>query len=308
MTEKKPFVVAVVGPTASGKTALGIKIAREFGGEVVSCDSMQIYKRLDIGTAKASEAERQAAPHHMIDIAEPWEKYSVGRFCEEASDVIDDILSRGRLPVLVGGTGLYIDNLVAGTHFSAPKRSEKLSAELYEFAKKHGAPALYELLQKEDPTAAATVHPNDVKRVARAIETVRITGKTRRELNAESISEPRYDCLWLEPSVKREELYKRIDSRVDDMLACGLLDETRRELYPIKKSGGTALGAIGYREMLWYLSGLCTYSEAVRLLKRNTRRYAKRQMTWFGRNNKIHRLSGENIFSDAAHLIEKKGF
>lgn len=304
---KKPFVVAVTGPTASGKTALGVFLAQRFGGEVVSCDSMQIYKHLNIGTAKPSKEEMQGVRHHMIDIAEPYEKFSVERFCAMANECISDILSRGKLPILVGGTGLYIENTVWGTRFAAPERDEKLTGELYDIAKKDGADALYDILKKLDPQKAESLHKNDIRRVARAVETVRTTGKTRGELDRESRTEPLYDCLWIGIETDRAALYEKIEQRVDLMLKNGLCDEVRRYIYPIRKSGGTALGAIGYREMLSYLLGKCTYDEAVRLLKRNTRRYAKRQFTWFGKNTDICRISG-NIKEEAVKLIAKKGF
>lgn len=309
MSTQKPKIpiVAVVGATASGKTALGIELAKKLGGEIVSCDSMQIYRGLDIATAKPTKEEMQGIPHHLIDIIDPAENFSVGRFCEMAHAAIEDIHSRGKMPILVGGTGLYVDNTVMKTTFGAPARDEKLSNELLEFSKTHGNGALYEILLKEDEGAAQKLHPNDVKRVIRAIETVRTTGKTRAQIDSESRDkEDFYDCLWLAIDMERSVLYERINKRVDIMLDMGLLEETREKVYPIKNSNSTALQAIGYREMLMHLNGLCTYDEAVELLKRNTRRYAKRQLTWFSANKNIHWLAKENALQQALCLKERK--
>lgn len=308
MAKKIPLVI-VAGATASGKTSLGIALAEKFGGEVISCDSMQIYKNLSIGTAKPTKAEMGDIPHHMIDIADPCEEFSVERYCSMAHEIINDIHSRGKLPIMVGGTGLYTDNTVFATSFSAPKRDDKLSCELVRYAEENGNEALYSLLLKEDPEKARTLHPNDVKRVIRAIETKRLTGKTRSELDGESrpVESP-YDYIYLAIDMERERLYSRIDKRVDIMLEDGLLDEVKAYVIPNLKKMSTAAAAIGYREAVWYFNGLCTYDEMVALLKRNTRRYAKRQLTWFRRNNEVNWLECENAFSQAAELIERKGF
>lgn len=299
-------VIAVVGPTASGKTALGIEIAKCFDGEIISCDSMQIYRHLDIGTAKPSKEEMQGVPHHMIDIADISESYSVGRFCEEAHEKIKDILSRGKLPILVGGTGLYIDNLVSGTLWAAPPRDEKLSSELLAFAEKNGSEAVYERLKRDDPEMALKLHPNDLKRVIRSLETVILTGKTRKELDSESKPyKMPYDCLWLEKDIEREALYERINRRTDIMIEEGLIEETEKYVLPERYHMPTALQAIGYKEALLYIDGECGKEEMSQLLKRNTRRYAKRQLTWFRRNTEIHLLSEENAFKEAERLIRK---
>ena len=306
MSTQKPKIpiIAVVGATASGKTALGIELAKELDGEIVSCDSMQIYRGLDIATAKPTKEEMQGIKHHLIDIIDPTQNFSVGQFCAMAHAAIEDIYSRGKMPILVGGTGLYVDNTVMKTTFSAPARDEKLSNELLEFSKIHGNDALYEILLKEDEGAAQKLHPNDVKRVIRAIETFRTTGKTRAQIDSESRNkEDFYDCLWLAIDMERSALYERINKRVDIMLDMGLLEETRKKVYPIKKTNATALQAIGYREMLMFLDGLCSFNEAVELLKRNTRRYAKRQLTWFSANKNIHWLAKENSLEQALNLF-----
>ena len=308
ITHKIPLVI-VAGATASGKTALGIELAKEFGGEIISCDSMQIYKNLDIGTAKPGRAEMQNIPHHMLDIVSPTEEFSVERYCTMAKEIIKDIHSRGKLPIMVGGTGLYADNTVMGTEFSAPKRDEELSDRLSEYADTYGNEALYSLLIKEDPGKASLLHPNDVKRVIRAIETVRLTGKTRKELDEESrpATSP-YNYVYMAIDMDRDVLYDRIDRRVDIMLENGLLEEVRKHILPHLKDMKTAMAAIGYREAVWYFKGLCTYEEMVLLLKRNTRRYAKRQLTWLRRNKKVNWLSFEDAFKEAKEVLTKKGF
>ena len=303
---KIPLVI-VAGPTASGKTALGIQLAKKFNGEVISADSMQIYKNLDIGTAKPSTDEMDGIVHHMIDIVDPQEAFSVERYCYCAKKVIADIHSRGKLPIMVGGTGLYIDNTVLETSFSAPKRDEALTNELRLFAEENGNEALYEILRKEDPQKAATLHPNDVKRVIRAIETVRSTGKTRSALDGESRpSQSSYNCLYMAIDMDRDALYQRIESRVDIMIDNGLENEVRDCILPNRKQMTTALAAIGYREMLWYFKGLCTFGEATELIKRNSRRYAKRQLTWLRRNSNIVWLDVSNAFNQAQQLIRER--
>ena len=307
--EKKIPLVIVAGATASGKTGLGIKLAEIFDGEVISCDSMQIYKNLSIGTAKPTKEEMGDIPHHMIDVAEPWDEFSVERYCTMAHDIIRDIHSRGKLPIMVGGTGLYADNTVFATNFSAPKRDEKISSELTQYAEENGNEALFRILLAEDPEAAENLHPNDVKRVVRAIETVRTTNKTRSQLDKESRPEESpYDYIYLAIDMDREILYERIEKRVDIMLHDGLLDEVKEFVLPNLKKMSTAAAAIGYREAVWYFKGLCTYDEMVSLLKRNTRRYAKRQLTWLRKNKEINWLDFENVQSQAESLIKKKGF
>ncbi len=306
MINKIPLVI-IAGATASGKTSLGIELAKALGGEVISCDSMQIYKNLDIGTAKPTRTEMQGIPHHMIDIAEPSEDFSVEKFCRLAAEKIRDVHMRGKLPIMVGGTGLYIDNTVLATRFTAPKRDEELSFELLSYAKEHGNEALFEILKKEDSDAALKLHPNDTKRVIRAIETVRTTGKTRKTLDEESRpAQSPYNYLYMAIDMERDVLYSRIEKRVDIMLENGLLEEVEKYILPQTDNMSTALMAIGYREAVWYFKGLCTYSEMVSLLKRNTRRYAKRQLTWLRKNNEVVWLDSENAFCQAGQLIKER--
>ena len=305
--EKKIPLVIVAGATASGKTSLGIELAKEFCGEVISCDSMQIYRNLDIGTAKPTEEEMDRIPHHMINIADSREDFSVEKYCTMAHAVIKDIYSRGKLPIMVGGTGLYADNTVYNTTFCAPKRDESLSRELEEYARTYGNEALFKILEEEDGEKAKSLHPNDVKRVIRAIETKRTTGKTRLELDSQSRPEESpYDYIYIAIDMDRALLYERIEKRVDIMLAEGLLKEVETHILPHLKEMSTAAMAIGYREVVWYFKGLCTYEEMRALLKRNTRRYAKRQLTWFRKNPDINWLAFDSLPEKAAELIKKK--
>ena len=284
-------IIAVAGPTASGKTALAIEIAKRFDGEVVSCDSMQIYKFMDIGTAKPDKSELEAVPHHMIDIVHPSEKCSVADFVEKARACIDDILKRGKLPILAGGTGLYMDSVLENIVFEDFGSDPGFREELQKLADTQGAESVHQMLVAKDPEAAEKIHPNNVRRVIRALEVCHLTGKTFTQVNAESRREPAYDALILGIDANREVLYDRINMRVDKMMECGLVDEVKN----IKDMGigrdTTAMQAIGYKEILEYLEGNSTLGEAVEKIKMESRRYAKRQLTWFRRNSKIHWVS-----------------
>ena len=283
------------------------KDAKKYNGEIVSCDSMQIYRNLDIGTAKPTKEEMAQVRHHMIDIVPPQESFSVERYCSMAKGIIQDIYKRGKLPIMVGGTGLYSDNTVYGTEFAAPKRDEALSEKLRQYAEENGNDALFQILRKEDYEASEKLHPNDVKRVIRAIETVRATGKSRSELDRESRPETSpYNYLYIAIDMDRSVLYNRIDKRVDIMLKDGLLEEVEKHILPDLENISTALTAIGYREAVWYFKGICTYDEMVSLLKRNTRRYAKRQLTWLRRNNDVNWLDSKDAFGQAQQLIEER--
>ena len=302
---KIPLIV-ICGPTACGKTGLGISLAKELGGEVISADSMQVYKRLDIGTAKPDMAERQGIPHHMLDVAEPTEGYSVARYCAEAADAVRQVHSRGNIPIIVGGTGLYIDNLIGNTDFSSPQGDEELRRELNKIADEQGVIRLHEMLRDLDSAEAERIHPNNVKRVIRAIELIKTTGESRESLNRKSKRPSPYNAVWLTIEHPREELYSRIDRRVDIMMENGLEEEVRRELLPIRDKAPTAGQAIGYKEMLDYFDGLSTLDEAVSSIKQASRRYAKRQLTWFRRNAEIHPLPAENTLETAIDIIKSK--
>lgn len=299
-------LIVVCGPTACGKTGLGIALAKELGGEVISADSMQVYKRLDIGTAKPDMAERQGIPHHLLDVAEPTESYSVARYCAEASEVIGQVHSRGKVPIIVGGTGLYIDNLIGNTDFSSPQGDEELRRELGEIAEKQGTEKLHEMLRQLDAAEAERIHPNNVKRVIRAIELIKTTGESRESLNRKSKRPSPYNALWLTIDHPREKLYSRIDRRVDIMLEMGLEEEVRRELLPIRDKAPTAGQAIGYKEMLDHFDGHITLDEAVSNIKQASRRYAKRQLTWFRRNSEINPLPAENTLEAAIKIIKER--
>lgn len=280
-------IIGVVGPTASGKTAFAIRLAKARGGEVVSCDSMQIYRHMDIGTAKPTPEEMEGIPHHMLDVAEPDEPYSVARYVQEARRVIAQIHERGRLPILCGGTGLYFDSLIQNIQFSEMPADPAYRDTLFEMAKEKGAEAVYALLKDIDPAAAAATHPNNLKRVIRALEIWHATGKTKTELDLQSQGAPLYDAEVYGMAVPRAQLYERINQRVDRMIQDGLIDEVRRLLEMGVPREATAMQAIGYKELVAYLDGACDLAAAVEKIKQESRRYAKRQMTWFRRNKAI---------------------
>lgn len=284
--KKNPLVV-VAGPTASGKTEAAIRICQWFNGEVVSADSMQIYKYLSVGTAKPDEAEKEGIPHHLMDFLEPSQPFSVAEYVEMAKEKIADIHSRGKLPVIVGGTGLYIDSLVNNIQFTESEGDPALREQLQNYAAEHGNEALWNLLNEKDPEAAANVHFNNVGRVIRAIEMIETTGKTKTEQLKESRREPSpYNTLYLALNYRdRETLYDRINRRVYIMLENGLEEEARFLLE--HGYAPTAAQAIGYKEMFGYLKGEETLEEAIEKIQQGSRRYAKRQLTWFRRNENV---------------------
>ena len=281
--EHRPKLLVICGPTASGKTALGVALAQAIGGEVVSADSMQIYRRMDIGTAKPTAAEMGGVPHHMLDVADPAEDYSVARYVHDADACVRDILSRGKRPVVVGGTGLYIDNLIAGRDFAPFTGAwrEKLQAR----AREEGLPALHAELRRVDPDRAEKLHPNDEKRILRALEVWYETGETITAHDQRTRSlPPRYDALRVCLNFsRREDLWARIDRRVDQMMADGLEEEVRALLASGVPPAATAMQAIGYKEFAAALRGEETMDQAVDQVKLRSRQYAKRQLTWFRR-------------------------
>ncbi len=285
-----PQIVVVAGPTATGKTRLGILLARTYGGEIVSADSMQIYRRMDVGTAKPTPEEMCGVAHHMIDVAEPEEDYSVARYVSEASACVDDILARGKLPVVVGGTGLYIDSLLSGRSFAGGPVDPALRQELSERYDEIGPEGLLGELRKVDPDRAAILHPGDKKRVVRALEVYILTGKTITAHDEETRRlPPRYDAARLALDFEdRQDLYDRIDRRVEDMFARGLLGEVRALLESGVPETCTAMQAIGYKESAQYLLGRCSRESAVEEIKLASRRYAKRQLTWLRRDPALH--------------------
>lgn len=282
-----PKILCVVGPTASGKTAYAIELAKGNNGEIVSCDSMQIYTYMNIGTAKATAEERAEVPHHMIDFVDPNRDYSVADFVTDARACIAEILSRGKMPVLCGGTGLYIDSVLKSVEFSPQKRDDKLRDELWKKAEQDGAESVYEILKELDPIEADKVHYNNVKRVIRAIEICKTTGMTKTEADKLSIGKPMYNPTIFGLNMPREKLYERIDRRVDIMVEQGLVGEVRQLLNMGIRRDSTAMQAIGYKELVRYIDGLCDFETAIEDIKRESRRYAKRQLTWFRRNPDI---------------------
>ena len=287
-------IICIAGPTASGKTALAVALAKELGGEVVSCDSMQIYKYMNIGTAKPTAAEMQGIPHHMLDVAEPTEDFSVSRYCEMATPIVDDILSRGKTAIIAGGTGLYMDALIRGNSF-APCPSTGMREKLEIQADAEGMETMLALLRSIDPDAAARLHTADRKRILRALEVYYETGQTITAHNRKTQEmPPRYRPIWFAlEDTDRAELYARIDRRVDRMLEDGLLDEIRELLARGIPEKCTAMQAIGYKEFVAALNGLCDLEIAAQQVKQASRHYAKRQLTWFRRNSAIHWLRRE---------------
>ena len=301
-------IICVVGPTASGKTALAVELAKFTDGEVVSCDSMQIYRRLDIGTAKPTVDEMQGIPHHMIDIVEPDEDFSVGRYVELATPIVEDILARGKTAIIAGGTGLYVDNLIKGGEF-APTPSTGCRERLEVRLKNEGLDVLIEELRRIDPVALEKSQ-NNPRRIIRALEVFQETGETITAHNERTAAiPPRFDPLWIGVDyVNRQDLYDRIDLRVELMVKDGLLEEIRQVLSSGIPEKATAMQAIGYKEFIDAMAGRSTMEEAIAQVQQSSRRYAKRQLTWFKRNERIHWLrrapgqGAEEIFSQAFQL------
>ena len=279
-------VICVVGPTACGKTTLGVLLAKKYGGEVVSADSMQIYRRMDIGTAKPTPEEMGGVPHHMLDVADPEEDFSVARYVDMAAKCVDDILSRGRLPILAGGTGLYIDSLLSGRTFAPFQPDSPLRGELEEQLRREGGAAMLARLAQVDPDSAARLHPNDEKRIVRALEVYQSTGKTITQHNLETRAiPPRYDALTLALAFeRREDMWSRIDRRVDQMMDQGLVAEVQGLLDSGVPAKCTAMQAIGYKEMAAALLSGGDVRAAAEEIQLRSRQYAKRQLTWFKRN------------------------
>ena len=284
----KPKILCVVGPTASGKTDYAVELALKCGGEVVSCDSMQIYKHMDIGTAKPTADEMKGVKHHMIDLIEPNESFSVARFSEMARECIDDILLRGKMPVLCGGTGLYFDSTINNINFIQMDTDEEYRKYLESAAKEFGNEYVYKILKRVDEESAESIHPNNLKRVIRALEIYKTTGKKKSELDKEQLSEPLYEPEITGLMRDREVLYDRINKRVDIMMEKGLVEEVSELIKMGIDTEATSMQAIGYKEIIEYLDGKTSLSDAVDKIKRESRRYAKRQLTWFKRNEKIH--------------------
>ena len=306
MNEKnnKPFVLAVVGPTASGKTWLGVELAKIYGGEVISADSMQIYKGMDIASAKPTEAEKQGIPHHLMGILDRDVSFSAADYVQLANEKIEEILSRGKLPIIVGGTGLYIDSLLENVKFSEGGSDEAYREELYAFARENGNEALHARLAELDPEAAEGIHPNNLVRVVRALEVCHVTGRKFSDLKRESkMAESPYASLIIGLNFEdRQNLYDRIDLRVDEMVKAGLVEEAR-QLW--QESGmKTAANAIGYKELIPYFEGEAELDDCIAKIKQETRHYAKRQLTWFRKNGRIEWLFLDK-FNKKNEILEK---
>ena len=293
-------IIVIAGATASGKTALAINLAKRFNGEVVSADSMQIYKNMDIGTAKPDEKEMDGVPHHMLSVAEPTDSYSAKDFVEGAKKAIDDIIKRGKLPIIAGGTGMYIDLLTGRMDFDAPAGDEKVRRELEMFYEENGIDALYAVFLKEAGDYEGKIHKNDVKRVMRAIERARCGFE-----KSEKTTKNEYNSIWLAIDIDREKLYNKINVRVDIMLKDGLIEEVERVIVPVRDKCTTSLAGIGYKEVLMYLDGDINLEEMTELIKKRSRNYAKRQLTWFRRNKDIHWLNENNAFNEAVKIINE---
>ncbi len=310
-------VLAIVGPTASGKTALAIELSKMLNGEIISCDSMQIYKKMDIGTAKPTKEEQAQVPHHLIDIVEPDTDFSVVDYIAMAKQKIEEISKRGKLPVFCGGTGLYLDHIINNTDFSESGRDDVLRGKLEARAEKEGGGILFSELQSIDPECAKTVHPNNVKRVIRALEIYHATGKTKTQWDIESRQKKSpYDVTVIFLDFKdREKLYHRIDTRVDIMIQNGLEKEVRELLGNGEiNMSKTALQAIGYKEIIGYLDGKISFAEAIEQIKKNSRNYAKRQLTWFRRYKNSIKLyvdecrNFDEIVNNAKKVLNSESF
>ncbi len=295
-------IIIIAGATASGKTNLAIRLAKELHGEVVSADSMQVYKKMDIGTAKPDEDEMDSVPHHMLSVADPTDSYSTKDFVEGAKKAIEDICSRGKTPIVTGGTGMYLDVLTGRMDFDAPASDAKVREELTELYETQGTDALYEVFLKEAGEYEGKIHKNDIKRVMRAIERARSGFK-----KSDKTTENEYNSIWFAIDIDRDKLYNRIDKRVDIMLEKGLIEEVRQVIVPVRDKCSTSLQGIGYKEVLMYFDGQLSYEDMTEMIKKRSRNYAKRQLTWFRRNEDIHWLNADNAFCEAIDILHMKG-
>lgn len=300
---KKQKVIVICGPTASGKTALSIELAKKINGEIVSCDSMQIYKEMDIGTAKPTKEEMQEIPHYMINTIFPNERYSVADYKKDAKKAIREIIKKGKVPIIVGGTGLYVDSLIYEIEYFDIKFDEKYRQELEEQVRKDGLEKLYNKAKKIDPEAMLKISSNDKKRILRVLEIYKATGKTKTEQERKSREkEPEFDYLVYGLNMPREKLYERINLRVDIMIKQGLIKEVEK-IYKKYNEFPTAMQGLGYKEVVEYLEGHLTKEEMIEKIKQETRRYAKRQMTWFRKNKQTIWLDTENTKQNNLQII-----
>ena len=302
----KPKVIVICGPTASGKTSLSIEVAKKIDGEIISCDSMQIYKDMNIGTAKPTVEEMQGIPHYMLDFVLPSERYSVADFKEAATDRIEDILKREKVPIIVGGTGLYVDALTKNITYPEIEIDLEYRKQLEELIKENGLESLYEEAKKIDEKAMQTISKNDRKRIMRVLEIYHQTGKTKTQLESESrLTPPPYEYIVFAINMEREKLYERINKRVDIMMKQGLIEEVK-ELLKKYNEFPTAMQGLGYKEVVEYLNGKITEEEMIEKIKLETRRYAKRQITWFKKNKETIWLDGLKDKNENIQIILEK--
>ena len=299
----KPKVIVICGPTASGKTSLSIELAKQINGEIISCDSMQIYKEMNIGTAKPTIEEMQGIKHYMLDFVSPDERYSVANYQKQAIVAIKEVLSRGKIPIVVGGTGLYVDSLIYGIEYQDIKFDEKYRKELEEKVNMEGLEQLYNEAEKIDPEAIRKISRNDKKRILRVLEIYHATGKNKTE--QEKISrqkEVEFDYRVYAIAWDREKLYNRINKRVDIMIEQGLVEEVKK-VYSKYNKFPTAMQGLGYKEVVEYIENKCTKQEMIEKIKKETRRYAKRQMTWFRKNKQTIWINGEDEIQNNIKII-----
>lgn len=301
--EKKKLVI-LTGPTAVGKTALSIRLAKEIGGEIISADSMQVYRRMDIGSAKITKEEMQGVVHHLVDILEPTENFDVCRFSAYAKKAMEEIYDRGHIPIIVGGTGFYIQAVLYDIDFSKNEESD-IRKELEQFVNEHGVHALHEMLREIDPKSAEAIHENNVKRVIRAIEYYKQTGEQISVHNEREKQKPSpYRFCYFVLNDDRQKLYERIENRIDEMIRHGLVEEVKSLLDEGLMTGMTAMQGLGYKEIAAYLNGEMSLEEAVTILKRDTRHFAKRQLTWFGREQDVIWVDKQKFAYDNDRMID----
>ena len=300
---KKPTVIVICGPTASGKTALSIELAKKINGEIVSADSMQIYKDMDIGSAKVTPEEADGIKHYLIDCVSPDERYSVANYKKDAKAVIEEILKKGKVPIIVGGTGLYIDALIYEIEYKNIKINEDYRKELEKIKEKEGLETLYKKALEIDPEAMKKISPNDYKRITRILEIYEATGKNKTQQEAESrLNEIPYNYKVFAIDYDREKLYERINKRVDIMIEKGLIDEVKNLLKKYKDFP-TAMQGLGYKEVKQYLDGELSKEEMIEKVKQESRRYAKRQFTWFRKNKQTIWINGQGNMEDNIKII-----
>ena len=299
----KPIVYVIGGPTASGKSKLAVELAKKVNGEIISADSMQIYKEMNIGTAKVNKEEMQGVQHYLVDFVSPDERYSVSNFKKDAEKAIEEILAKGKTPIVVGGTGLYIDSLIYGIEFQDEEVDLEYREKLNKIADEKGLESLYKKAQEIDPEAMKKISINDRKRIIRVLEIYHKTGKTKTEQELQSRkNEIKYEYKVFAIIMDREKLYERIEKRVDFMIEQGLIEEVKQILEKYH-TFPTAMQGLGYKEVVEYLEGSCTKEEMIEKIKKETRHYAKRQLTWFRKNKEIIWLDGEKSTDENVSII-----